>query len=341
MGAARSTYPVYTASWALALSIGNLSNQANRATQTAISAAAAVQETNEANSAAGTATALALANDNQATKDATTATAVWLNGDDDKDGLSNAKEIEMNLLPDQRDTDQDGLDDGEEVNNRNTDPLKPDTDGDGLKDGDEVSRGIDPLKTDTDGDGVPDAQDEAPGQPPTDTPAPSSTPTSTITPTSPTPQSKCPAPNADTRMYESQLVCFLYPADPGYKATEGTAKVKVEGPASDTGVEPVIPYYTIELHPELAAGRTSTDIAIDWINEFGMGGLSLEVGTVYLGGEIATTVDGVPGIATSRYVWVVHNNRIYSIFLYPTDMGVVQASIDLMWELLVESSRFK
>ena len=50
--------------------------------------------------------------------------------------------MELNLLPNQRDTDQDGSDDGEEVNNRKTDPLKPDTDNDGLKDGDEVSRAL-------------------------------------------------------------------------------------------------------------------------------------------------------------------------------------------------------
>jgi hypothetical protein len=107
---------------------------------------------------------------NQAILSAATATANWLAADDDKDNLSNAKELELNTLPSKRDTDEDGLDDGEEVNNRRTDPLNPDTDGDGLKDGEEISRGMNPLNPDSDGDGVPDAQDQTPLQTSTVTP---------------------------------------------------------------------------------------------------------------------------------------------------------------------------
>jgi serine/threonine protein kinase len=118
----------------------------------------AVQQTNESS----TATALAFEGANQATRDSATSTAVWLEGDDDKDGLTNGEEVAANTLPGKRDTDEDGLDDGEEVENRKTDPLKPDTDNDGIKDGDEVSRGMDPLKPDTDGDGLPDPLDPAP-----------------------------------------------------------------------------------------------------------------------------------------------------------------------------------
>ncbi|MEW5871424.1 MAG: protein kinase [Chloroflexota bacterium] len=147
-----------------------LSNRNERAMQTALVAqtelAIFVQQTYQA----GTATAAALANANQATISAVSATASWLGGDDDRDGLTNGKELELKTLPNKRDTDEDGLDDGEEVNQRRTDPLNPDTDGDGLKDGDEVSRGLDPLKTDTDGDGIPDALDSAPLQTSTPTP---------------------------------------------------------------------------------------------------------------------------------------------------------------------------
>jgi len=60
-----------------------------------------------------------------------TATAVWLNADDDGDGLTNDRELKLQTLPDVRDTDGDGLDDGAEVNTFFTDPLNPDTDGDG------------------------------------------------------------------------------------------------------------------------------------------------------------------------------------------------------------------
>lgn len=101
---------------------------------------------------------------------AKTATATWLGEDDDRDGLTNARELELGTLPDKRDTDEDGLDDGDEVNTWGTNPLLPDTDNDGLKDGDEVSQGIDPNDPDTDDDGLSDAEDPDPGRVPTPTP---------------------------------------------------------------------------------------------------------------------------------------------------------------------------
>jgi serine/threonine protein kinase len=110
-----------------------------------------------------------------------TATAIWLDEDDDRDRLTNGEEIELNTFPDKRDTDEDGIDDYEEVNLYHTDPIVSDTDGDGLKDGNEIERGLDPANEDTDGDGVPDATDPEPGE--ADTPTPTSTPLPTDTPT--------------------------------------------------------------------------------------------------------------------------------------------------------------
>ncbi len=60
------------------------------------------------------------------------------------------------------DTDDDGLNDGDEVI-RGTDPRKPDTDDDGLNDGDEVIQGTDPSNADTDMDGMPDGWEAAYG----------------------------------------------------------------------------------------------------------------------------------------------------------------------------------
>lgn len=154
-------------------------------TATVVAEATAIAQTLESASITATAAAENILNANSATQQAATATATWLVGDDDRDGLTNGKELEINTLPNKRDTDEDGLDDGAEVNNTQTDPLNPDTDGDGLKDGAEVSVGLDPKNPDTDGDGTGDAQDTAPLNKPTETPTPSPTPTETptITPT--------------------------------------------------------------------------------------------------------------------------------------------------------------
>ncbi len=55
---------------------------------------------------------------------------------------NSAERIE--LIPDRRDSDNDGLSDKEELETYNTNPYKKDTDGDGISDGDEVRGGTDP-----------------------------------------------------------------------------------------------------------------------------------------------------------------------------------------------------
>lgn len=93
-----------------------------------------------------------------ATAQVEAATATWMQGDDDRDKLTNGDELALRTNPTNRDTDGDKLSDGEEVD-RGTDPLNPDTDGDGVRDRDELGRGTDPLNPDTDGDGIPDGQE--------------------------------------------------------------------------------------------------------------------------------------------------------------------------------------
>jgi hypothetical protein len=89
--------------------------------------------------------------------------------DQDNDGLSNAAEFQNGTTLDKADTDDDGVNDGDEVNRMAggqpapTDPLNPDTDEDELNDGDEINRmaggqpaPTDPLDPDSDGDGFTD-----------------------------------------------------------------------------------------------------------------------------------------------------------------------------------------
>jgi len=63
----------------------------------------------------------------------------------DGDGLSDALENTIGTNPNDSDTDFDGLDDGEEVNEYMTNPSNSDTDGDGLSDWLEVHSGSNPL----------------------------------------------------------------------------------------------------------------------------------------------------------------------------------------------------
>lgn len=120
-----------------------------------------------------------------ATAEAATAEAL---GDDDDDGLSNSRELSLGTDPDNADTDGDGLNDGQEVNQYGTNPNQQDSDGDTLSDGAEVNEhGTSPTNPDTDADGKPDgieiAEGSDPLRAPTETPMPSATPTDTATPT--------------------------------------------------------------------------------------------------------------------------------------------------------------
>lgn len=79
--------------------------------------------------------------------------------DFDSDGLSNIEEYEYETIPWEKDTDEDGIEDGEEIFIYGTDPLIPDTDGDGMLDGEEQPLGFDPANPDTDGDGILDGDE--------------------------------------------------------------------------------------------------------------------------------------------------------------------------------------
>ncbi|MFW3145981.1 MAG: transglutaminase domain-containing protein [Thermoplasmatota archaeon] len=77
--------------------------------------------------------------------------------DTDGDGLPDALELGLNTSVSDRDSDDDGLSDGEEVLIYGTLPRKWDSDEDGLSDGEEVKiHFTDPLNWDTDGDGLSD-----------------------------------------------------------------------------------------------------------------------------------------------------------------------------------------
>lgn len=90
--------------------------------------------------------------------------ALMLYIDDDQDGLSNEQEIEFGTDPSSRDSDGDGLSDGEEINIYLTNPLLEDSDADGLTDFIEVNNQLDPndnsdADQDADNDGLTNAEE--------------------------------------------------------------------------------------------------------------------------------------------------------------------------------------
>ena len=81
-------------------------------------------------------------------------------GDPDDDGLSNRDELVRNTDPQDDDSDDDTLNDGDEINIHGSNPNSDDTDGDDLKDGDEINiHNTDPAQADSDGDGLNDGDE--------------------------------------------------------------------------------------------------------------------------------------------------------------------------------------
>ncbi|MDD3190875.1 MAG: hypothetical protein PHI66_04280 [Candidatus Pacebacteria bacterium] len=84
------------------------------------------------------------------------------NPDTDGDGLSDEEERKIGTNINNPDTDGDGLSDFEEEAEWATDPLEADTDNDGYEDGSEVEAGYDPLNSgqlDSDKDGLGNADE--------------------------------------------------------------------------------------------------------------------------------------------------------------------------------------
>jgi hypothetical protein len=76
-------------------------------------------------------------------------------GNPDHDGIVNLREYRLGTDPEDADTDDDGIDDGDEASDctPSTDPTNEDTDGDGIGDGQE----------DSDGDGIDNEDDNSQG----------------------------------------------------------------------------------------------------------------------------------------------------------------------------------
>ena len=79
--------------------------------------------------------------------------------DADRDGISDADELELGTNPDSEDSDGDGISDFDEIETHGTSPFSDDSDGDGISDVDELAEGYDPNAPDSDGDGLSDAQE--------------------------------------------------------------------------------------------------------------------------------------------------------------------------------------
>lgn len=122
----------------------------------------------------------------------------------------------------------------------------------------------------------------------------------------------CPSPTSETKLLTNaeEGYCLLYPAEYSTTAPHYIVINPVSGPGDTFGEA----WLYIEITD--AAGRTAAQIADEGIaalgEEFNITRFEVEVD-----GEQAVVVDGLPAQNSARYVFIVHNDRLYNLIFMP------------------------
>lgn len=158
----------------------------------------------------------------------------------------------------------------------------------------------------------------------TNTPEPSAEPT-------------CPEPMEDTKLLIREAVgyCLLYPA--GYIEIETvptTVCLVPEGPTMGCHNTNLI------IEVEDAGGRTVDEIADEIVADAqtGIPGIEIRRTNLSIAGEEAVVLEGLPGVASSRNVLLVHEDRRYELIFVPWDETDENfAKLDLLYNTVVNS----
>jgi Bacterial TSP3 repeat len=97
------------------------------------------------------------------TSSTTTSTTAPTPPDNDGDNLTDDREAALGTNPHDPFSDDDGLNDGDEVDTYGTNPLRSDTDDDGVSDSNEADSCSSPTNPDSDGDGLSDGYEDSHG----------------------------------------------------------------------------------------------------------------------------------------------------------------------------------
>jgi hypothetical protein len=126
------------------------------------------------------------------------------------------------------------------------------------------------------------------------------------------PVDECPAATAEMKLLKNAEAgyCFLYPADysadiPGFI---------VVNPISQPGDMPGEAWVFIQV--DAANGRTASEVADAAIAPFGTG-FNITKTDILINGAQAVVVDGLPGQDSNRMVFIVSNDRLYTLTFEP------------------------
>jgi inhibitor of cysteine peptidase len=106
--------------------------------------------------------------------------------------------------------------------------------------------------------------------------------------------------------------CFLYTS--GFEVDQPAEGVtSIIGPALDDSIEPV--RATLYISVQDAQGKTTEE----WVGEnlAAVTGIEITQSSITLGGEEAIVLDGMPGQATNRQIFIVHGDKLYVLVFSP------------------------
>jgi hypothetical protein len=136
----------------------------------------------------------------------------------------------------------------------------------------------------------------------------------TETPANSTPTGACPAETTELKLFTNANdgFCFLYPIEdtllPPYMV--------VINPNGISGGDFLPGDAVVIVNEEAASGRTAAQVADEKIAEAGEG-FNITRSEILIDGKQAIVVDGLPAQDSWREVFIVDNNRLYTIFFEP------------------------
>jgi hypothetical protein len=153
-------------------------------------------------------------------------------------------------------------------------------------------------------------------------------------------ENTCPVPTADTSLLTNtdDGYCLLYPSSYSSKSLHYI----VINPVSTPGGGGIGDAW-VSITTDNAAGRTADQVAGEKIASVGSG-FNITRKTLVVDNEQAVEVDGLPGQDSNRIIYMVHQDRLYTISFepwYPAPAGSGQRTpLEHLYEIVMQSFRF-
>ena len=137
----------------------------------------------------------------------------------------------------------------------------------------------------------------------------------------------CPVETADFKLFTNANdgYCFLYPIE----NTAFPPSMVVINPNGISGGDFLPGDFYVLIQVEDALGRTTAQVANEKIAEAGAG-FNITLTSISVDGKEAAVIDGLPSQDSTRHVFIIANDRLYTFFFTPWDPRIEGFSQSLL-----------